>query len=55
MVIRKKQTLGAPYTAEPNQMNDLGKPIKKVDEADPTQITEEFPEREDSKPDINDM
>ena len=58
MVIRRKPSLGQPYTAEPDQVEDLDKPIKKNNEADPNQITEEFPQTEDSvdrRPDLNDM
>ena len=58
MVIKRKPQLGQPYTAEPGQEEELDRPIKKANEADPNQITEEFPQTEDSvdqKPDINDM
>ena len=51
--IQKKPVLGAPYTVNPGDQDlDL---VKRTNEADPNQITEEFPEREDSKPNINDL
>ena len=52
--IKKKPVLGAPYTVNPGDQ-DLDLVKRKKDEADPNQITEEFPEREDSKPNINDL
>ena len=52
--IKKKPVLGAPYTVNPSDQ-DLDLVKRKKDEADPNQITEEFPEREDSKPNINDL